>query len=176
LGACAGAVAGLIGSWAMVRLNHAIAPDTGRSDKPADAYAHRRVNARPNDTDGTISDEPGSMQAAAAVAEPALGRALSEHEKEVAGSAVHYLFGATVGAMYGAAAEKDQSTTRAAGIPYGITVWLVADEVGMHAAGFATSPGDYPLSRHASALASHIVFGVTVEAVRRLLRGQPARQ
>ena len=33
----------------------------------------------------------------------------------------------------------------------------------------ASSPGAYPLSRHAAALASHLVFGLTVEGVRRAL-------
>jgi putative membrane protein len=173
LGACAGAVAGLAGSWVMVRVNHLMGPEDGRPDKATDRYAHRRDNARPNDTDGTIPDEPGSMQAAAVVAEPVLGRPLTQGEKEIGGPIMHYLFGATVGALYGAAAEKDASTTRAAGIPYGIGVWLLADEIGMHAAGFATKPTDYPLSRHAAALASHIAFGLTLETVRRAVRGRP---
>ena len=170
-GACAGAAAGLVGSWAMVRFNHLIAPDTGRSDKPGDRHAHRRLTARPNDTDGTIPDEPGSIQTARVVAEPILGRRLSQAEADTAGPLMHYLFGATVGALYGAAAEMDASATRGGGVPYGITVWLIADEIGMHAAGFATKPTDYPLSRHAAALGTHIVFGLTVEAVRRLIRG-----
>jgi len=170
LGAVAGALGGLAGSWAMVRFNHLLAPDTGTSDKPGDAHAHRRVDARPNDTDGSIPDEPGSIQAAEAIAEPALGRELTEREKDLGGSLVHYAFGAAAGALYGAAAEIDRSTTRAAGIPYGIAVWLFADEIGMHAAGFASHPADYPASRHAAALASHIVFGLSVETVRRLLR------
>jgi putative membrane protein len=171
LGGVAGAVAGLAAAWVMIRFNHMIDPDTGESDKAADRHAHRRTEARPNDTDGTIPDEPGSMQAASALAEPILGRPLKEREKEIAGPVVHYLFGAAAGAVYGVAAEVDRSATRGAGIPYGIGVWLVADEIGMHAAGFATSPRDYPLSRHAAALATHIVFGITVEGVRRLLRG-----
>lgn len=174
LGACAGAAAGLIASWAMVRFNHLIAPENGRSDKPDDRHAHRRIGARPNDIDGTLPDEPGSIQAASAVAEPMLGRPLTEREKEIAGPVMHYLFGATVGAMYGAAAEVDESATRGAGTAYGIGIWLIADEIGMHAAGFATTPTDYPPSRHAATLASHIVFGLTVEAVRRMLRGRAA--
>ena len=173
LGALAGAAAGIVGSWAMVQFNHLVDPGTGASDKPGDPYAHRRDDARPNDMDGTIPDEPGSMQAASAVAQPMLGRALDEREKEIAGPVMHYAFGATVGALYGAAAEIDQSATRGAGVPYGVSVWLIADEIGMHAAGFATRPTDYPLSRHAATLGTHIVFGITVEAVRRLLRGVP---
>ena len=174
LGAMAGAIGGLVGSWMMVRANHLMDPGTGVSDKPGDRHAHHRVDARPNDTDGTIPDEPGSIQAARAVAEPALGRRLTERERELGGSLMHYAFGATVGALYGAAAEVDRSTTRGAGIPYGIAVWLIADEIGMHAAGFASHPADYPLSRHAATLGTHIVFGLSVETVRRMMRGVPA--
>ena len=175
LGACAGAAAGLIASWAMVRFNHLIGPADGRSDKPDDRHAERRLDARPNDTDGTLPDEPGSMQASSALARPVLGRELTQREKLIGGPILHYLFGATAGALYGAAAEVDDSATRGAGLPYGVTVWLIADEIGMHAAGFATKPTDDPLSRHASTLATHMVFGLTVEAVRRALRGHPAR-
>lgn len=172
LGACAGILGGLVGSWAMVRFNHLIGPDDSRGDKPADRFAHHRDDARPNDIDATIPDEPGSMQAASAVAQPLLGRPLTLSEKEMAGPVMHYLFGAALGAVYGIASEKDSSAAHGAGIPYGIGVWLFADEIGMHAAGFATRPDDYPVSRHAAALASHIVFGLTLEGVRRALRGR----
>ena len=171
LGALAGAVGGLAGSWAMVRFNHLIQPAGGPSDRPGDRYAYRRTNARPNDTDGTIPDEPGSMQAAEALAEPVIGRALSEREKEIGGPILHYLFGAAVGALYGASAEIRPETAAGAGIPFGTAVWLAADEMGMPLAGFATSPMDYPASRHAAAFGTHVVFGLTVEGVRRVLRG-----
>jgi hypothetical protein len=39
--------------------------------------------------------------------------------------------------------------------------------------GFATNPTDYPLSRHAAALGTHLVYGAMVEGVRRILRGSP---
>ena len=171
LGALAGAIGGLAGSWAMVRFNHLIKRGGAPSDRHGDRYAHRRSDARPNDTDGTIPDEPGSMQAAEALAEPLIGRELTEREKEVGGSALHYLFGAAVGALYGASAEIEPEPTAGAGIPFGTTVWLVADEMGMTLAGFASSPLHYPPARHAAAFGSHVVFGLTVEGVRRLLRG-----
>lgn len=171
-GAVAGAVGGLAASWAMVRFNHLIDPGDSGSDKAGDRHRHRRQEARPNDTDGTIPDEPGSMQAASAVAEPLLGRELTEREKEIGGPIMHYLFGAATGALYGAAAEMDSGLTRGAGVPFGIGVWLLADEIGMHAAGFASRPADYPLSRHAAAFGTHVVYGLTVEAVRRMMRGR----
>jgi len=64
-------------------------------------------------------------------------------------------------------------TAVAAGLPFGAAVWLVADEIGMQAAGFARKPTDYAASRHAGALGSHLLFGLTVECVRRALAGAP---
>jgi putative membrane protein len=172
LGALAGAAGGLVGAWAMVQFNHLVGAAAEGSDKEGDRYAHHREDARPNAIDGTLPDEPGTMQAASGLAEPVLGRQLSEEEKVASGTVLHYVFGAAAGALYGVAAEFDNSTTRGGGMAFGATVWLIADEVGMHAAGFATSPADYPLSRHAATLATHLVFGLTVEAARRAIRGQ----
>ena len=169
IGALAGGLGGLVGSWAMVRFNHLVG---GGGYRPGDPHPHRRHRATPNDTDGTFPDEPASMQVASLVAEPVIGRRLSEGEKEVGGPIMHYLFGALMGAMYGAAAETEPSTTAGAGVPFGTAVWLAAAEVGVPLAGFSAPPTRYPLSRHAAAFGSHIVFGLTVEGVRRLLRGR----
>jgi putative membrane protein len=169
LGALAGALGGLAGSWAMVRFNHAIG---GGGFRPPDAHGHRRAHATPNDTDGTFPDEPASMQVASAVAAPAIGRPLTEEEKEIGGPIMHYLFGALMGAMYGAAAETQPSTTSGAGVPFGTAVWLAAGEVGVPLAGLSAPPTRYPLSRHLAAFGSHVVFGLTVEGVRRLFRGR----
>lgn len=168
LGALAGALGGLAGSWAMIRFNHLIG---GGGFRPGDSHRHRRHRAMPNDTDGTFPDEPASMQAASAIAEPVVGRPLNDAEKEIGGPIMHYLFGVLMGGMYGAAAETQPSATAGAGVPFGTAVWLAADEVGIPLAGFAAPPTHYPLTRHVAALASHVVFGLTVEGVRRLLRG-----
>jgi putative membrane protein len=176
LGALAGAVGGLAGSWAMVQFNHLIWPSGAGTDRPGrDSHAHHRRSALPNDSDSTFADEPGSRQIASAVAQPLVGRPLTEQEKDVGGPIAHYLFGLTMGALYGASAEVNASTTAWAGVPFGTGVWLAADEMGMSLAGFAEeSPTEYPLSRHAAALGSHVIFGLTVEGVRRALRGTPA--
>lgn len=171
LGALAGALGGLAGAWLMIRFNHALG---GGGFRAGDTHPHRRSRAQPNDTDATFSDEPATMQAASTIVEPLIGRPLAEREKEIGGPIVHYAFSAVMGALYGAAAETQPSAAAGAGIPFGTAVWVAADEIGMPLAGFAADPREYPLSRHATALGSHIVFGLTVECVRRLLRGNPA--
>ena len=169
-GAVVGAAAGLLGSWVMLRVQHAIGSNGHVSD-PGDTHPHRRRDALPNDTDGTYSDEPATMQAASVISEAVVGRALTEEEKQVGGSILHYAFGALMGALYGASAELRPGTTAGFGLPFGASVWLAADEAGVAVAGFATQPGDYPASRHAAALVSHLAYGAVVEAVRRAITG-----
>jgi putative membrane protein len=167
VGAAVGALGGLLGAWMMVRVNHFIGPT-----EENDGRHESRHRASPNDTDGTFSDEPATMQAASSVSEAVTGRPLSRTGKRIGGSAVHYAFGALTGAFYGAVAEVRPATAAAAGLPFGAAVWLIADEMGVPLAGFSGPPTQYPLARHASALGSHLAFGLTVEGVRRLLLGR----
>jgi uncharacterized membrane protein YagU involved in acid resistance len=95
---------------------------------------------------------------------------LTEQEKELAGTALHYAMGTTSGALYGAVAEVVPAATAGAGVPYGLAVWLVADEGIVPAAGLSKSPAEYPLWIHAYSLSSHLVFGLTTELVRRAVR------
>jgi hypothetical protein len=95
---------------------------------------------------------------------------LTRPEKETAGVVVHYAMGVVSGAIYGAAAEIVSGVTAGAGLPFGAAVWLVADEGVVPAAGLSKSPTEYPLSVHAYACATHLVYGLTTELVRRAVR------
>jgi hypothetical protein len=171
LGAAAGAGAGLLGAWVMMRFQHLIGgnPDDGRG------HDERRAHASPNDTDATYPDEPASIQVASRTAEAITGSPLDERGKTIGGSMVHYGFSAAVGALYGAAAEAYPGTAAMAGLPFGAALWIAADEIGVPLAGLARKPTEYPAYRHVTALASHLVFGLTVEGVRCALRGGTPR-
>lgn len=168
LGAAVGAAGGLLGAGMMVMFQHAL----GGTRDDGDQRPHRRANATPNNTDGTVPDEPATIQAAEVVSRELIGHQPTERQKQAGGSALHYAFAAAVGALYGMAAELRPRTAAAAGLPFGAALWLTADEIGVPLAGFARKPTEYPLSRHAAALASHLVFGLTVEGVRRALLGR----
>jgi hypothetical protein len=171
LGAMAGALGGLLGSWMMVRFNHLLGGiEENRRHDP-----YRRREASPNNQDGTISDEPASMKLARKTSEQLTGRAPTERQKEQLGDLFHYGFGVVAGAIYGAAAEVQPRIAAGAGAPFGAAVWVAADEIALPLSGLSSPPTEYPLSRHASALGTHLVFGVTVEAVRRGFRGTSPR-
>ncbi len=95
---------------------------------------------------------------------------LTEREKDTAGTALHYAYGISMGGLYGAAAELAPVITVGAGALYGASIWVVADEGVVPALGLSKSSAEYPLSIHAYALASHLVYGLTVEVVRRAVR------
>lgn len=164
LGATAGALGGVAASWAMLQFNKSL----GGTHDPH-ANRHQR-NATPNDMDATISDKPGSIKVAENVAASVAGARLNDREKDVGGTLVHYLFGASMGAIYGAASEWKPATAAAAGLPFGIAVWVAADEFGLPVTGLSRKPTDYPASRHVASFGSHLVFGLTTEIVRRAFR------
>jgi putative membrane protein len=114
--------------------------------------------------------EDATVKAATAISEGLFHHELNREEKKVAGPAVHYVMGATMGALYGALAELDTRVAMGAGVPFGTAVWLAADEVAVPALGLAPPPTEAPASTHAYALASHAVYGLTTDLVRRALR------
>ena len=112
-------------------------------------------------------DEPATVKAAEEISEAVFDHKLKKSEKEPAGEAVHYAMGATSGLIYGIASEIAPMTTVGLGIPFGAAVWLVADDVVVPALGLAKPATEYPLSTHAYALSSHLVYGLTTDLVRR---------
>lgn len=95
---------------------------------------------------------------------------LSDAEKDAAGTAFHYAYGISMGAVYGLAAEAVPEITTGAGMPYGAAIWIGADEIVVPMLGLSKSAREYPLSVLASALAAHLVYGLTLESVRRVVR------
>ncbi|MDQ3684424.1 MAG: DUF1440 domain-containing protein [Acidobacteriota bacterium] len=95
---------------------------------------------------------------------------LTRSEKDTAGTAFHYAYGVSMGGLYGAAAELAPQVTVGAGALYGAGIWVVADEGVVPALGLSKSATEYPISIHAYALASHLVYGLTTEIVRGAVR------
>jgi uncharacterized membrane protein YagU involved in acid resistance len=109
------------------------------------------------------------VKTAQAISETATGDQLTKEEKKWAGPSVHYGTGAVFGAIYGLLAATVPAMTSGRGLVYGSAVWLVADEIGVPAAGLSGPPTETPASGHANALASHLVYGATTDLVRRPL-------
>jgi putative membrane protein len=116
------------------------------------------------------ADDDATERTASAIAVGVFDHELTEKEKEAAGTAVHYAFGVSTGAFYGAVAELAPAVTQGFGTPFGAAVWLAADEGIVPSLGLSKSPTEYPISTHLYSLASHLVYGLTTEIVRRAVR------
>jgi len=82
--------------------------------------------------------------------------------------AMHWSFGAAVGATYGAVAEYFPSTTAKQGVAFGMALETLADQGTLPAVALLT--GSPAAADTASKLTSTIVYGVTTETVRHFLR------
>ena len=114
-------------------------------------------------------DDPATVKAAQKASRAATGEYFRKTDKQAAGNAVHYLFGAVLGGAYGLLAEYRPEVTKGFGTLFGASS-AVFDEVGVPAAGLSAPPTEFPPATHAYALASHIVFGGVAEGTRRLVR------
>jgi putative membrane protein len=115
-------------------------------------------------------EEDSTVKAASAVSEGVFKHRLRPEEKETASYAVHYAFGTSIGGLYGVAAERKPAVASAAGAPFGAAVWLGAHEIAVPALKLGKPPTQEPLPLQALEFASHVVYGVTADAVRRLVR------
>ncbi len=172
-GFAAGLIAGLVASWTMNQFQAAWTKATEGFEKP-----HGAQSMQPSAGEGhgqgleqnKEHQDDATVKAAKAISQGVFGHTLEEREKKAAGAAVHYAFGTATGGLYGAVAEFAPDVRVGAGLPFGAAFWLVADEMAVPLLGLSRPPNEYPVSTHVYALASHLVYGLTAELVRRAVR------
>jgi hypothetical protein len=175
-GLAAGAVGGLVASVAMNQFQALLSKWVRGEERSHGAQSLKQGSpdhgvARELKERGSDDErDDAAMRLANAISEGVFAHELDRSEKEVAGAAVHYVFGISTGAWYGATAEMIPAATVGAGLPFGAFVWLTADEGVVPALGLSKAPTEYPFSIHAYALASHFVYGLTTEMARRVVR------
>ena len=154
----AGAIGGVAGSWAMSEAQRAW---THAVDGTAPVSAAGKHDARDwqKRTEGQNSNEI----AAQLLATRFVGHRLEGGELAVAAALVHHTFGAAMGALYGAYLTRHRRLDT--GVGFGLTVWLLADEIAMPLLGLSGSTLRRPFEKHLQSIAAHIVFGMTTEKV-----------
>jgi len=171
-GLAAGLTAGFVASWTMNEFQAAWSKAAEGFEKPHGAQGMQPSHGGNPGEAGQKKEQQddATVKAARAISQNILGRELDESEKKGAGAAVHYAFGTATGGLYGAVAEFAPAVTKGGGVPFGAAFWLVADETAVPLLGLSEGPTKYPLSTHAYALASHLVYGLTAELTRRAVR------
>ena len=86
---------------------------------------------------------------------------------------LHYGYAVLAGAAYGCGAAWTLKVTAGFGTAFGTVLWLAGDELPISAARLS-NPFERDLSSHTSAWFAHVLFGLSVEAVRRTLIGRMA--
>lgn len=114
--------------------------------------------------------QEGSTEKLARKLAESTGRHLSPASKKTAGQAVHYTFGTLVGVLYAITAELLPEATTGNGIAFGTALFLGADEIAVPAFRLEPPPTQTPFSNHLEYWAAHVVYGVTLDLTRSLLR------
>jgi hypothetical protein len=172
-GLVAGAVGGFVASWAMERFQARLSQTTGDGlDAGQRRSGHASTWSARTQDQASGRSRPATVQTADVAATVTAGRRPSPTEQDVAGPLMHYGFGIAVGAVYGALAETRPELTRFGGVPFGLGVWASADEVAVPAAGLSAAPWERPLRAHSYSMLSHAVYGLTTEAVRKVVRSR----
>ncbi len=112
----------------------------------------------------------GEAEPPEVLAEKVAGHELAGPQKEVATEAIHWGFGAVVGAAYGAVAEYYPAATAKDGAGFGMTLSSLTHGMALPAMGLTAEPEEQTTRERTSEMATHVVYGVVTETVRRVVR------
>lgn len=161
-GVVAGIAGGLVASWVM---NEFIA-GPGMKLQQATQTPFENVEQKQH-----AEDPDSTMKVADAVASVATGGMhLTYEQQKKAGPVVHYAFGALMGGLYGGAVELIPSVKSGFGTTYASALFAGADLVAVPALNLAPGADEEPLPSIGNHYAAHLVYGVTTELVRKIVR------
>ena len=112
----------------------------------------------------------GEPEPPAVLAEKMAGHSLVESEKVTVEEDIHWGFGAMTGAAYGALAEYFPAATVKDGAGFGMALDSLTHGTVLPATGLSAEPAEQTFREKTSEMASHVVFGVVTETVRRFVR------
>lgn len=168
-GLVAGAAGGLAGAFA-VSLFMAVLKTARREPGAFGRQLRLQLRRGGQTARESPSEVAPTVRAARIISERVFGHRLPARSETPAGAAVHLGFGAGTGACYGAAAEVAPRVTAGGGVPFGLAVWLGADETLLPLLGLSKPSTRIDLTVHGASFAAHIVYGATTEIVRRAVR------
>lgn len=112
----------------------------------------------------------GQVPPPVALAEQVTGRTLEGRQRRIAMQSIHWVFGALAGGVYGALVEMEPSLGAWRGAAFGITLNRITHESMLPKLGLAAEPREQPTQERISGWVTHAAYGVTTDAVRRVVR------
>lgn len=104
------------------------------------------------------------------LAEKLAGHELVGTQKEISRGAIYWGFGALTGAAYGALAEYYPAASTKDGAAFGMALSSLTHGSVLPVMGLAAKPERQTGRERTSEMASHVVYGVVTETVRRVVR------
>jgi putative membrane protein len=104
------------------------------------------------------------------LAEKIAGHELAVTEKAAAAESIHWGFGALAGAAYGAVVEYYPAATAKDGATFGMALSSLTHGTVLPAMGLSAAAEEQTVRERTSEMASHVLFGVVTETVRRVVR------
>ncbi|MGD0446537.1 MAG: DUF1440 domain-containing protein [Edaphobacter sp.] len=104
------------------------------------------------------------------LAERVAGHELVRTQKEVATEAIHWGFGALTGAAYGALVEYYPAATAKDGAGFGMALSSLTHGTMLPVMGLGAAPEAQTARERTSEMATHVIYGVVTETVRRVIR------
>jgi hypothetical protein len=158
-----GVIAGAIATWAMGKVTTWIydrqAPETREAEKAG------------------WQDGRPAYEIAAHTVNRALSLRLDEPRERRLASAMHWALGMKAAAVYALVRPALAPRARARGVTFGLTVFVVFDEIANWLFGFSKAPTAFPWQTHARGFAGHVAYGLATEAVLDALdRATPGRR
>lgn len=164
-GTLAGIAGGLVASWVM---NQFIAGPGGKM-QTAIVQAQGKVPEQPDYTSAESDDSTAKVADTLSVIATG-GQHLTYDQKQAAGSAVHYTFGALMGGIYGALAEYTPSVKAGFGTTYATALFAAADLIAIPALNLGKPANEQDAGSLTEYYAAHLVYGASTELVRRIVR------
>ena len=115
----------------------------------------------------TLAAVPDDAGLAAFVAGAVLGSNIAARNARPEGAIV----GGVLGGIYGLITEYRPEAASGFGGAYGVVTSALLDEGAVPALGLGSGPTETPASIHAYGAASHLVYGMVLEGVRRIIAG-----
>jgi putative membrane protein len=104
------------------------------------------------------------------LADKLAGHHLEGTEQAAAVEAIHWGFGALTGAAYGALVEYYPMATAKDGAGFGTALASLTHGTALPAMGLSAEPEEQTVRERTSEMATHVVYGMVTETVRRVVR------
>ena len=165
-GLAAGMIGGIAATFAMDQFQKAYSATSLQIKQATDPTAAeiQKIEEQFETTDGATA------RTADRVVRALTGAPLSKHQRATGSSAVHWVFGAAMGAVYGVASEIAPAAKSGLGLGYGTALFLGADEIGVPAFKLGPTAEKVAPEKHATEWVAHLVYGSALELTRRIVR------